>query len=223
MAEQATGANPLWVHEERAVITAQNHDISALTPEFLVSSGVIPENWECHRILRTPPAVDIEIGPTRWNMTETNLWIIQVQDCPLPDRQGEDALIPGLAHKFLEATPYSPSHSLHFAWGISALHADPARWLARNFFNRSWAAGFEVITPTPIVDVLTEGITLQIAVSNFLAHRGSGSILPSLLFNCMATRGINQTVGQMIEETNNWGEWLEIAARAVSLMLDAEG
>lgn len=221
VAEEPTSANALWVHQERAVITAQNHDIWAFAPEFLVSSGIIPDSWECRRVLRTPPAVDIEIGPTRWNMTETALWIEQTQNHPLAERLIGPRLIPELTRKFLEATPYLPSYRLHFSWDISVRHADPGTWLAKSVFNEAWASELDIVTLIPTVDIIREGVILQVRVSSITVGHGNNPSAPSLMFSCMATRGIDQSVRQMVAETNNWEEWLGIAARTITLMLNA--
>ena len=44
----------LWVHEERAIISAESHDIWSFTPDFLVSNEIVPVDWVCRRVHPEP-------------------------------------------------------------------------------------------------------------------------------------------------------------------------
>ncbi len=220
MAEERANEDLLWVHEERALITAQNHNIWGFDPEFLLSSGIVPEDWTCTRMVRTQTSsVDINVGPTRWHMTNANLWISEPQDSPLAERLTAKAVIPEVTQNYLDATPYMASRRLWFAWQISAVHDDPALWIGNNFLNESWLAEFESVTLNPSVDVVKDGISLRVRVADQLMNRDQGPSRRSLVFDCMASRGWNQSVGQMTEETGNWKEWLRIVEEVIGYML----
>ena len=124
-----------------------------------------------------------------------------------------------MTHNYLNVTPYMPSRRLWFAWQISAVHDDPTLWIDKNFFNESWFTEFESVTLNPSVDFVKDGISLRVRVTDQLMNRDQGPSRRSLVFDCMASRGWDQSVGQMIEETGNWKKWLGVVEEAVGYML----
>ena len=206
----------LWIHQESAVISAQSHDIWSFSPEFLLSTEIVPNHWECSRASRTQSTVDIRYGPTNWRMTESHLWIDTWPDCPSGTSlhlEG-DPITPLMARRFLESVPHLPSRRLWFFWQISALVPDPLRWLFDNFSPREWPPGFTAADLEIEFTLRKDNWAVQMTVKNDQMERNTESH-NSLVFDCFVSVPTDQAVRNMIPSTDSWTDRVLVVEQAI--------
>ena len=194
--------NELWIHQESTVISANSHDIWRFTPEFLITSDIVPESWVCAQATQSPDMVMIEIGPVQWRMTREQLWITGYPDCPLSHviEDTDPLLTSSVASNFLEATPYLPSQILWMFWQISAVIPDRDLWLLENFLSKGWPTAFGSVDLQPQLTVSLDDFAIQITVRNsFVQRRGQPQPLATI-FDCYAWRTANQSPREMVSE-----------------------
>ena len=115
----------LLVHQESAIIVAESHDVWSFTPEFLLANEIVSDDWSCRRATRRQDTMEIQYGPIRWYMTESNLWIDLHPGCSIEDRRSmeDENLVPTMAGIYLGKVPYCPVRSLWFYWRISVVQS----------------------------------------------------------------------------------------------------
>ena len=214
--------NELWMHQESAVISADSHDIWRLTPEFLVTSNVVPDSWVCRHATQSSDAATIQIGPVNWRMTREQLWITEYPDSPFADAiEGDNLpLIPTVASNFLEVASYLPSQTLWLFWQISAINPDRHRWMLENFLAKGWPAGFGTPVPQPLLTVYLEDLIIQITVRNNLVRRRNEDRVEATTFDCFAWRGVNLSPREMVSDLEQRTERLLLVERAIRQLLE---
>ena len=222
MDEEKISAPNLWVHEERAIISAESHYVWSFTPEFLVSNEIVPTDWACTRVTQNQGTVDIQYGPTDWRMNESFLWITTSPDCPWrEDPQPEDShIVPVMASKFLEAVPLLPSRRFWFSWQVSAVKSNPRQWMSDNFLPRKWPTGLEPEISRISFNLFEDNLVLQMNISIESKQRLNQPIQDLIIFDCHASRGLDQYVNDMVLATDHWTEWLGAVERVIRHLLE---
>ena len=222
MDEEITGTPRLWIHQEKAIISAESHEIWRFTPDFLVSSGIVPVGWTCRRASRNQSTVEIQYGPIHWQMSERYLWITSSPDCPLGEglELEGNPIIPVMASKFLDAVPLLPSRRFWFYWQVSAVNPTPLRWMPDNFLPRGWPTGFVPAISRTNFNLSKDNLTIQMAVKNESAQRQNQTIKDSIIFECHVSQGLDQDVHNMVLATDHWAEWLGIVEQAINYLLE---
>ncbi len=213
--------NELWIHQESAVISAESHDVWRLTPDFLVASEIVPEVWLCRQATQSPDEVTIQFGPSRWVMTPNELWITSYPDRPMEDDGGgpDGDLIPALTSNFLNAVPYLPSRRLWLLWRISAVNPDRDRWMLENFLSKSWPIELGTVALQPRLIVYLDDLTIRITIRNETLLRRGEAQEESTTFDCLVSRGLDQTPGEMIQDVNHRTERLLLVERTIQQLL----
>ena len=222
MDEEKISTLDLWIHEERAIISAESHDIWSFTPDFLVSNEIVQTDWACRRVTQNQGTVDIQYGPTNWRMTESFLWITTYPDCPLAeDPQLESSsIIPVMASRFLEAVPLLPSRRFWFSWQVSAVKPDPRQWMSDNFLPHKWPEGLQPAISRIGFNIIENDILLQMNINIESKQRLNQSIRDLIVFDCHASRGSDQFVNDMVLATDHWKEWLGAVEQVIKHLLE---
>ena len=220
--EEIIGTPYLWVHEERAIISAESHDIWSFTPEFLVSNEIVPTDWACRRVTQNQGTVDIQYGPTNWRMNESYLWITIFPDSPLGEglQLEGSPIIPVMASKFLEAVPLLPSRRFWFSWQVSAINSNPRQWMSDNFLPRTWPSGLQPAISRIGFNLFEENLLLQMNVNVESKQRLNQPIRDLIMFDCYATQGLDQYVSDMVLATDHWAEWLGTVEQVINHLLE---
>jgi hypothetical protein len=219
--EEITNDHKVWVHQERAVISAQSHDIWNFTPEFLANE-VCEEEWRCRRVTRTGDAVEIEHGPAHWRMTADELWITADPDCVIRGHNTGslyEPLTPILAHNFLNAAPYTPVRYMWLFWQISAIRPSSQEWMMENFLPNGSHAELGSVRLQPRLSFFAENRITQVTVRNDPVRRDSETFDNAVIFECFVSRGGEQTMDEMILNTQRWEEHLAMAEMAINHLL----
>ena len=221
MQEQADNTSGIWLHQESAIISAEFHDIWSFTPEFLLSSELASEEWDCTRATRNQNTVDIQFGPVNWRMNESNLWITSFSDCPLSEEveSGLNSLIPELAKTFLENVSCLPVRRFWYFWQISVAMDNPQQWMVDNFYPHSWPAGFNATGLETRATFFKEEQVVQVNIQSQKKNRGDQESLDSIVFDCYASCGFNLTHSEMINEPEHRSAWLQTVEQIVDSLL----
>ena len=221
MEEEITNDHKVWVHQERAVISAQSHDIWNFTPEFLANE-VCEEEWRCRRVTRTGDAVEIEHGPAHWRMTADELWITADPDCVIRGHNTGslyEPLTPILAHNFLHAAPHTPVRYMWLFWQISAIRPSSQEWMMENFLPNGSPAELGSVRLQPRLTFSAENLITQVTVRNGPVHRDGEPFDNAVIFECFVGRAGEQTMDEMILNTQRWEEHLAMAEMAINHLL----
>ena len=208
--------------EERAIISAESHDIWSFTPYFLVSNEIVPTGWACEHVTQNQGTVDIQYGPTNWRMNESYLWITLFPNRPL----GEDAqpegrpAIPILASRFLEAVPLLPSRRFWFSWRVSAVNPNPRQWMSDSFLPSKWPMELEPAIPRVSFNLGKDDLLLQMNISIEPNQRPNQTTQDLIIFDCHASRGVDQFVDDMVLATDHWTEWLGTVEQVINHLLE---
>lgn len=217
--------NELWIHQEGVLISADSHDIWRFTPDFLVSSEIVPEDWVCGRSVQSTEEVTIQFGPSRWRMSARNLWISIHPDRSLRDdlADGSDPLVPILANNFLVASPFLPSKRLWHFWRISAVTTDRNEWKRSTFLAKRWPGELGVMEVQPRLVVSFGNAEFHLTIRDDLPPgRGRGP-LETVTFDCYAGLASDQTPDNMISDVTFRTERLVMLERVVRQLLGNGG
>ena len=120
------------LHLVSVVVTAQSHNPSILTPEFLSSSGIVPDDWTVGEAIGVPPfsLVGFQNG-VRWTLDAARLNVTEGCAASFQDAY----LIHDSVIEYLRKVDYVPYRSLGLNWTVSAESGDPGGWLTRRFLK----------------------------------------------------------------------------------------
>lgn len=128
MASELTfGLNSLSV-----VVTAEYHNPSILTPNFLVSQGIVLQDWEVLETITTPAfsTVNYKDRP-QWIVEQNKLIIVETCDSQFQDKYE----VHDLATRYLDIVRLVPYRSLGLNWHVWTHLEDPGRWLTDRFLS----------------------------------------------------------------------------------------
>ena len=114
------------------VVTANNHNPSILTPEFLASQGIVPPDWEVLDSMTTPgfSAVNYK-GRIQWILDQGVLRIIESYEGEFQDSYE----VHDLATKYIDKVRVVPYRGLGLNCQIWAQLEKPERWLTERFLS----------------------------------------------------------------------------------------
>lgn len=114
------------------VVTANNHNPSILTPDFLTSQGIVPRDWEVLDSMTTP-------GFSAVNYKERSQWILDsgalriIESC---DGEFQDSYeVHDLATKYIDKVRVVPYRGLGLNCQICTQLEEPERWLTERFLS----------------------------------------------------------------------------------------
>ena len=114
------------------VVTADNHNPSILNPEFLVSHGIVPQDWEVLDSMTTP-------GFSVVNYKERPQMILDqgalriIESCEGEFQDSYD--VHNLATKYIDKVRMVPYRSLGLNCQICTQLEEPERWLTERFLS----------------------------------------------------------------------------------------
>ena len=218
-----TSDSELWIHQESAIISADSHDVWRFTPEFLIASEIVSDTWICRKATQLPDEVTIQIGPSHWRMTPEHLWITEYPDQPLDEsaRDTSDHWVSILTSKFLEAVPYVPSRRLWLFWQVSIVKPDREQWMLETFLNRNWPNELGTVSLQPQLAIRINDLTIQMNIKGGISYRRGEAHQESTVFDCFVSRGLDQTVGEMLQDLPHMAERLFLVERSVRQLLES--
>ena len=121
------------------VITAQSHNPSVLTHDFLVSSGIVPSEWNVINSINIPPfsLIGYQNG-VQWTLDENRM--VVAENCGLSFQ--DLYYIHPCVVKYLNQVGYVPYRSLGLNCVVSIESDDPDGWLIKRFLKEGqWSHG----------------------------------------------------------------------------------
>lgn len=225
MVQETEYAQGLWVHQESVIIGADSHDIWSLTPEFLLSNGIVPEDWSCTQANRTADSVSITLGPVRWQMTERTLWITLFADCPIDDEARIEGghIIPDLARRYMETVPYTPTRQLWLNWEVSVIKRNHNAWMRDNFEYKEWPTDLGTAMLEPKLTFVIDDVLYQVEIKNEESQRQDKTYEDSIQFECFVCNQQERSVSSIILGFDHWEERLSTFEKAINHLLKGGG
>ena len=204
----------LWVEQESVVISANSHPTWDFYPEFLLDREIVPSDWVCSQHTRDGDKVEVRIGPSIWQMYDTNLWITTYPDLPLwlvlqEDYRERTPSPSGLAYGFLHVTPALPSRRFWFVCRISVVVDHPIETLADLVHHPSAPSGFALSDLRSTFGAIRDGHHFSVNVSGGQVQQ-QGESLSGLSFECYATPNEDLLVEEMMAECSRLTDRLEV-------------
>ena len=200
------GPSPVQLNRVVIVVTAQYYPPSALDPDLLKVTGVIPEDWE-------PVADDDPVVPgiqtavrfrngIEWNMNPMKLAISQLCD----GRFAEQFLIQELAVRFIRTFPRIPYQYLGLNWSVSKAAADPDRWLASRFLKRrNWLSnGADILSMRPTFTLDAGDAVCNLDFSTAQVRLSDGTPERAVIVDCNVHHADEMDAEQLEEAISAW-------------------
>ena len=130
---------PYRLHSVSVVVTAEFHNPSILNRDFLVSRGIVPEDWDVAEAFTTPPvSVVTYANGIQWTVEQSTLKV--VEDCSSSFR--DEYVVYKLVDAYLEILPHVPYKSLGLNCVVSHIQPNPERWITERFLKHGgWHEG----------------------------------------------------------------------------------
>ena len=194
----------LWLHSISVVVTAQSHNPSILTPDFLVSQGIIPQAWKATEMINTPPLARVAYdNRVSWTMTQDTLTLAEEWNGPF----GNLYTIHRLMSKYLEVIPHVPYRSLGLNCAVSTNRRNPDKWLTDRFLNpdaRPQTPGLFAMEPRFIIGTYDAVIFMSARVG--LAQRTEGVFEDAIITECNVHHEGPLGAAALIDAINRWPE-----------------
>ena len=127
-----TDDSPYMIEQVSVVVTAEFHNPSILNPDFLVSRGIVPADWNVIESLTTPAVSVVRYdNGVRWFLDKQKLNVIHTQET----RFGEEHVVHGLAKSYLTTLPHGSYRSLGLNYTAYMKQADADDWLMERFLK----------------------------------------------------------------------------------------
>ncbi len=118
------------LHSVSVVVTAEFHNPSILNPHFLVSHGIVPEDWTVTETLTTPPVSVVKYANgIAWTVDQSRLTVTENCGPVFGDSYRSHALVDA----YLQRLPHVPYRALGLNCQVSMLASNPRRWLIARF------------------------------------------------------------------------------------------
>ena len=112
------------------VVTAEFHNPSILNPDFLVSRGIVPEDWTVAETLTTPPVSVVRYtNGMAWTVDQSRLTVTENCGPAFGDHYDSHDLV----NAYLNKLPHVPYRVLGLNCRVPTLQSDPRRWLVERF------------------------------------------------------------------------------------------
>ena len=114
------------------VVTANHHNPSILTPDFLTAQGIVPPDWEVLESMTTRDLSVIQYNERpQWMLNQGGLRIVEPCDGEFQDRYE----LHDLAIKFIDKVRLVPYRSLGLNCQVWTPLEDSGRWISERFLN----------------------------------------------------------------------------------------
>lgn len=142
-----SAALPFKVHSVSVVVTAQSHNPSILTGEFLMASGIVPKEWVIAESLNIPPLSLVRFqNSIQWTLDESRLVVNEICESPIKDAYQ----IHESVTEYLNKVSYVPYRSLGLNWILYSEHNNPREWLTRQFLKTgAWTNVYQQMNMAP--------------------------------------------------------------------------
>jgi hypothetical protein len=199
----------LSVRQQGVIISAQYHNVSEFTPEFLFTSKIVPSSWVCRLADQTPESSIIDDGYVQWEMTTEELRIIEHPNILLQADINDNAVVGAVsfARNFLVSAPYLPSRKLWSFWRVICIDPDSEKWALETFMARGWPSRLGDLTIHPRLNTSIGDFRVQVSITSGSGQEQQGGPpIPSTVFDCFVWKEMNQSPPEMTEDLDRWAE-----------------
>ncbi len=120
------------LHSVSVVVTAEYHNPSILTGDFLKSREIMPPDWKPAEAITTPPVSSVRYHKgVHWIVDQSNLTVTENCDSSFRD----DYLVYKIVRRYLELLPHVNYRDLGLNCIVSRKQSDPEKWLTERFLR----------------------------------------------------------------------------------------
>ena len=183
------------------VVTADSHNPSILTADFLAAQGLAPEGIEIEHVIAIPPLSLVRyVNGVEWTLDRSRLAVRE--DCQGTFQGSYDTHAAVVA--YLRTLSYVPYQSLGLNWLVTLNVDEPRAWLSSRFLaNGPWASTYcAKLSMTPRFTIELEGAQLNVA---FGEQANADPDLPaSLVMDCNVHHEGPMEVRELCNAIENW-------------------
>lgn len=122
----------LVLYSVSVVVTANHHNPSILTPDFLAAQGIVPPDWEILESMTTRELSAIQYNERpNWTLDQGALRIVERCDQEFQDRYE----LHDLATRYIDKVRLVPYRSLGLNCQVWTPLQDSGRWITEQFLN----------------------------------------------------------------------------------------
>ena len=159
------------LHAVSVVVTAQSHNPSILTKEFLANAGIVPDGWTITQAINTPPLSLLRFGVKgEWLMDGSRMFVTENCESSFQNSyQVHRSVI-----EYLQKVGYVPYRSLGLNCAVSMESEDPRGWLCGRFLKDGpWEShGPRMVSMIPRFTFDIGGAVLNLAFSDQIVVQG---------------------------------------------------
>ena len=151
-----------YLHSINVVVTAESHNPSVLTGDFLVDSDIVPRDWVLDQAINLPPFALLRYQRgIQWTLDQSHL--IVTQECNGTFRDSYDAH--DCVKKYLERMEAVPYRSLGLNCLVSLESDDPRQALTSRFLRDGpWLGGsYQLLGMIPSFAFQADGPVLNLS------------------------------------------------------------
>ena len=209
----------LFLEEISVVVTAEFHNPSILNHNFLVSEGIVPEEWEASESISTPPFSQVNYSNgILWTVDQSRLTVQEICQSEFRDTYH----VHDLAIKYLNTLRYVPYRDLGLNCVVSVRAQDPPRQLTARFLNPVVEeAVIEPFIMEPRVHVDIGGPRrISLTLNSGTRKIGDGEPESALIIS----NNVHHQGPHDAAELRSWiGKWPEIQVRLIRLLNELLG
>lgn len=209
---------PYLLHSVSVVVTAEYHNPSILTHDFLQSREIVPPEWEPAEAITTPPVSSVRYPQgIHWIVGQSNLTV--TENCESPFR--DDYLVYEIICKYLGHLPHVNYRDLGLNCVVSRKQNLPEEWLTERFLRPgTWSEyGQESPRMVPRFILNSGAVVCNLSFDAGAVTLSGGKSNPAVIVNVNMHHRGPLDVGDLRMAIGRWKERQEFVISALDKLL----
>ena len=210
--------SPFLLHVISVVVTAEFHNPSILSHDFLVSEGIVPNDWKPSEAIATPPLSIVHYANgIHWMLDQSRLTINEEALTPFKEKY----LVHEMAQRYLRKLPHTPYRSLGLNCVASVKIESPVSWLTDRFLPSQIRLEVEpkVVGLEPKFTLDADDVTVNIEFKAGQAKQVDGSQEDSVIIDCNVHHDGPLNVSDQCEAIERWSDRQSLIVMALEKLL----
>ena len=211
--------SPFRLRSVSVVVTAQSHNPSILTHEFLVNSGVVPSDWVAIETVGIPPFSLIRFqNGVQWTLDESRLIVAESCESSFQDSYQVHTSVT----EYLRKVDYVPYRSLGLNWAVYLDTDAPSEWLIKRFLKDGpWTHGkHELVSMKPRFTFDNDGVALNLAFGDQAVTQGG--LEKKIFVDCNVHHEGPLNATQLRDAIDQWEKHQSVIVDTLNLLSEGE-
>ena len=210
-----------WLHSVSVVVTAEFHNPSILSPDFLKANRIVPENWEPGDVITTPQFSNLQFqNGIAWTVDQSKLTVVDT--CESVFRTDYRARAYDLVASYLRVLPHVPYRSLGLNFVVTIRRDDPLNWLTERYLRDDFRLLRlpNRLTMVPRFTIpVDDGILCSLSLEAGTSQLDGSHSQPAVIANCnVHHEGIRDT-DLICQAINQWPKRQEFVTVILNQLL----